>query len=779
MRACEPASTAKDLVVSSQLQADLQRLQTWTSREVQRLETQLATTLLENASLREQIASGRSEPPKESSTAEQVSKRWMDDGSCCQSRPFPALQEPATIDDGECSLMSVVMKDVVMGGAQAPQRRLEEVSPPSSSHSIPLHKDEGQKELMQGHPSVRQDGNSPRLRSRRESSFSIGSNCSYPADCLKLLPAWTPEQPVSPVDARGLGMSVRHMHLISFRWSITEETNFCEQGLLQRTCQRLISRPNAQHRVFWDVLSILVLAYDVIFLPMEVFLVLRSDFVEAMAWTTTIFWSLDFLRSFTMGYHDGGIIEMRWKRVAWHYLRTWFALDSIVLVIDWVYVIGSLSTGVQRIGRIGKSTRILRLMRAVRLVRLIKVTMHMNFLYELICSDVAVTVAKIARFTMAVCLVNHFVACGWYAIGDAPEARKSGSTWVEVLESTHPNPSVAYLYGTSLHWSLTQFTAASMEVMPVNAVERYYTVGVIVFALITLSSFLSTITQAMTHLRDTNQENWRQQESLRVFLGQNRISMELTSRIMSFGRRYRSVARSRVHESDIHIFKAMPETLLVYLHVEVFVPVIAKHPFFSTLMQVDMNAVASICHSSASERPLIIAQELFTYGMKASAMYFVMSGMMEYYRAKAETGEEQVSVEAGSMICEMALWLQWEHCGRMSAGTHTELVCLDTESTCAILVQIEPADCVQKYAELFLRDMVAKHDTTQDLSDLWIDLESCTDRAQQAFEDAFPDHAAGSTGFAGWVRSETTFFNAELKHSRSSKLELGGETGKK
>ena len=33
-----------------------------------------------------------------------------------------------------------------------------------------------------------------------------------------------------------------------------------------------------------------------------------------------------------------------------------------------------------------------------------------------------------------------------------------------------------YKYSTALHWSLTQFTPASMEVMPQNEYERFFTV---------------------------------------------------------------------------------------------------------------------------------------------------------------------------------------------------------------------------------------------------------------------------------------------------------------
>mmetsp|Transcript_55020 Transcript_55020/g.128696 ORF Transcript_55020/g.128696 Transcript_55020/m.128696 type:complete len:785 (+) Transcript_55020:62-2416(+) len=741
------------LQLSSQLAWELERLQEWLPAEVQRLEEQLRTSQRDNAWLHLQAASYSTcgckdvEKPTRLSSASAV----------CT---FQALQQPpATVDDGECDVLEAAER--VVAKVLPKGKDLEEVWPELSQCSDNRPGD--------GCPSLKEavvspECASPRLRNCRESAFSSGSSLIAAADYLKLNAAWTTSEALSP-ELRGSGLDnrpfnrsllfTRHMHMGS---SSTEKHN--DEACLM---QRLISRPSARHRLVWDVVSILVLSYDVVFLPLEAFMILRSEVSRTLAMSTTIFWSVDFLRSFTVGYHDGGSVELRWKRVVMHYLTTWFTLDAIVLVIDWIYVVGVMSTALQRIGRLGKTTRLLRLLRTIRLVRLVKVTVHINILYDFIYSEVAVTIAKIVRFTMAVCLVNHFVACGWFAIGDAADARQVSTTWVEDLEEKHPHPSKAYMYLTALHWSLTQFTAASMEVMPMNTAERLYTVAVIVFALITLSSFVSTITQAMTHLRDTNQEKWQQQESLRAFLGQNRISMELSSRIFSFVRRYRCVAKSRVHEVDVHVFKAMPETLLVHLHYEAFMPVLLRHPFFSTLMQVDENALANLCHSATNERPLSLGQELFTYGTQATATYFTISGMMEYHRAGDEDGEVHLISEATSILCEMSLWLQWEHRGRMSASTPSELLCLDSELACCILRQTECLQSVQRYAQQFLEDIIAQHVCMGDLSDVWLDIESAADRAQQAFEEVLPHFQP--TFSRGLARSSTTFFDVSAKRS--------------
>lgn len=94
--------------------------------------------------------------------------------------------------------------------------------------------------------------------------------------------------------------------------------------------------------------------------------------------------------------------------------------------------------------------------------------------------------------------------------------------------------SLSYRYATSLHWSLTQFTPAAMEVYAKNLFERVYSVCVLLFALITFSSFVSSITNLMNHLRSINAQRLEQQKKLRLYLHQHGISSESVNRVWHY-----------------------------------------------------------------------------------------------------------------------------------------------------------------------------------------------------------------------------------------------------
>ena len=92
--------------------------------------------------------------------------------------------------------------------------------------------------------------------------------------------------------------------------------------------------------------------------------------------------------------------------------------------------------------------------------------------------------------------MNHVFACLWYLIGVAGEGDEHWVWHYQILEDL-----VVERYMLSLHWSLTQFTPAGIEVHPRNVYERVFNVFLILIAMVGFSSFVSAITASMTRLR--------------------------------------------------------------------------------------------------------------------------------------------------------------------------------------------------------------------------------------------------------------------------------------
>merc|ERR1719456_930812 len=96
------------------------------------------------------------------------------------------------------------------------------------------------------------------------------------------------------------------------------------------------------------------------------------------------------------------------------------------------------------------------------------------------------------------------------------------------------NQHLAWQYFTSLHWSITQFTPASMDIYATNIVERIFSIVVLFWALLALSSIIANITASMTAIRNMGNDEMKQLWMLRRYLRGLGIPTELHDRIMKY-----------------------------------------------------------------------------------------------------------------------------------------------------------------------------------------------------------------------------------------------------
>jgi len=503
--------------------------------------------------------------------------------------------------------------------------------------------------------------------------------------------------------------------------------------------QRWITKPSSQRRIAWDLTSFWVMGYDLIFIPLQAFDLEASAFSIIMGYVTTVFWTLDVIWSFFVGYHDAGIIEMRPKQIAKRYLRTWFPIDFSVAALDWAFILTTDDNNTESTAgllRVSKSLKIARVLRLFRLLRFMKVLSVMGEFRDLVSSESLLTMLGIMKMTAGIAVVNHFIACAWYAIGIMNATSDPNSSWVSALELEKPGEELTfpYRYSSALHWSLTQFTPASMEVVPRNAFERLFTICVIIFALVMFSSFVSSITQMMTKLHAINLEQFKQQEYLKRYIIDNKLSLELGNRINAFARSCKT-NRRRLHENDIPILQHMPPTLRAMMRSEVYLPVLSPHPLFRQVLEVDEYGIGALCMSAMSQRHLQRDHELFIYGEKATQMFFLVSGELEYYLAAAQSAPQ--SVEAGSNFGEMALWVNWDHRGRMvsTSSSACELVTLDSEAFRATAAKSLVLPHCQAYARLYVEKLMTEHAVYgRFVSDTWGSFETQSDLVQMCFE---------------------------------------------
>lgn len=444
--------------------------------------------------------------------------------------------------------------------------------------------------------------------------------------------------------------------------------------------QQFVLDPTSPKRVWWDLLGIFLLSYDMIFIPLTVFDVQAATFFVIGQYVTLSFWILDVPASFLVGYPSSGVVEMNLGMIARRYLKTYFFMDVLLVSLDVATIIllnsgadgGARGADSGGLTRFFKSYRAVRIVRGLRLLRLWKLPMTFSHLQETLQSffqsEAILSILAIAKLTISILALNHFVACMWYGICTFYDDEES---WLN--EPIFEGASVAYLYSTSLHWSLTQFTPASMEVYPKNATQRFFCVIVIIFALITFSSFVSSITTAMAKIGSLNSEQAKKMGVLQRYFRSNQIPVNLCVRV----RRHldHEVVRHQqcIQERDVELLHLLSEPLRIELHYEVHGPVLRMHNFFKLYDEQCGSVMRRVCHTAVDQQALSRGDTLFTRGERAEKMFFLKTGRLKYL----DTKNKYHKIYEGQWISEPVMWMQWVHHGEVRSDTESVLVRLD------------------------------------------------------------------------------------------------------
>jgi len=487
---------------------------------------------------------------------------------------------------------------------------------------------------------------------------------------------------------------------------------------------------------------LVLISYDLITIPFnQAFTPAPSWFSVGMDWITLLFWTADMLQGFFLGYFEKGIYVSDNRRVLKHYLITWFVPDLVVVGPEWVMTLSSSivdSNDAENYGEIGKVLKGARAVRVLRLLRLLKLQRIINMLYDMIESEHTFICVNLAKLLVAVLVLNHVIACVWFLIGRV--CMQGGVTnWIEVgsVEDT----SLAYKYTTSLHWSLTQFTPASMDISARNVWERAFSIVVLFFAMVAFSSIVASITGSMTSLRNMKTEDMKQFWRLRRYLRQRGIEHGLSDRIWKYLEHEVQKQGKLLQRKSITVLQYLSMALQSELAHALSAPNLTGHPFFH-LLDCRMKCVMHrLCHMCLKPQSHAENEVVFSAGEKATRMLFIQEstggvsdGHLEYTTAFGE----KLFPSNGDWVSEAVLWTDWRHRGELMSITTNDLIGVDPNLFMEVMcIHPRPWCCAKRYGNRFIRfinSMEARKVTDILRSDTFydeavVDCDRCTSNA--------------------------------------------------
>eukprot|EP00928_Gymnodinium_smaydae_P028032 TRINITY_DN21494_c0_g1_i1.p1 TRINITY_DN21494_c0_g1~~TRINITY_DN21494_c0_g1_i1.p1 ORF type:complete len:809 (-),score=148.05 TRINITY_DN21494_c0_g1_i1:160-2586(-) len=435
--------------------------------------------------------------------------------------------------------------------------------------------------------------------------------------------------------------------------------------------RHFIAYPSSPRRLAWDLIGAFLIFYDLIMIPVtQVFDPPDYTFVAFMETTSLLFWTFNMAASLLVGYTKDGVIIMVPGMILTNYIKTWFAIDVAVVVPDWAFTIAASDSNSG--GESVKLLRVLRLVRMARLLRLLKLRKTLNKFNEMIDSEYTSIICNIIQMILLLLVINHLVGCLWFAMGSWLQME---SNWV--TEFHFHDDHWFYQYLTSLHWSITQFTPASMHVQPMNEYERLFAIIIVVFALVGFSYVVGSITGSLAQLRAMQEDATKQFWNLRRYLKQNKVPLALSHRISKYLEHAWATQQTKLPVKSVPILGLLSEQLTCELQSELYVPHLSIHPFFSHLNMTSSVTMNRLANNAILRKALARDDVLFHLAENATNMYIVVDGRLIYDRIddQGDTLNTEMVDKGEDWIAEPVLWLQqWPHLGSLQAMTESDLL---------------------------------------------------------------------------------------------------------
>jgi hypothetical protein len=428
--------------------------------------------------------------------------------------------------------------------------------------------------------------------------------------------------------------------------------------------------PTSPKRVTWELIGMLLLAYDFVMIPISIFNPSSSAFVSLMEWITLVYWTADMFSQFCTGYVSKGVSVMNFNKIWRNYLTHWFIFDLLIVGPDWTFTIirmvaeGDNNTSSVKLLRSFRITRLLRLLRAAKMKKLLQRAT------DQIETEAVFLVFSIGRVLTFVVLFNHLAAAVWYFVGDAytGESDSGTDTWIETYDM-RMRP-VLYRYITAYGWSIANFGFSDSAVYPQNSLEGLLSIILLITGMLTLALFISMVTTWMVQLSNSQEDTSKQLWLLRRFFRQNNVTKSLSFRILRYLEYKIDKTDELVPETKLEVLTMLSRSLKKELRYEVSYFPIRGHPLFEAAEKQTPQFMFRLSDTCFGIQDVAANEQIFAVRAALEQLLFIVSGTLCY-----GTEKKDIQVVKDDWLGEHAMWVnEWTSCGQLGTINHCVMI---------------------------------------------------------------------------------------------------------
>ncbi|KAL0123184.1 hypothetical protein PUN28_007654 [Cardiocondyla obscurior] len=296
-------------------------------------------------------------------------------------------------------------------------------------------------------------------------------------------------------------------------------------------------------KAVWDWIILLLVMYTAIFTPYVAAFVLSDpdynsrknkkysdDPIVIIDFIVDVTFIVDIIINFrTTFVNSNDEVVSHPGKIAVHYLKGWFIIDLVAAIPFDLLLVGSDTD---------ETTTLIGLLKTARLLRLVRVARKIDRYSEY---GAAVLLLLMATFA----LIAHWMACIWYAIGNAERpGLKSKVGWLDILANdTHQyyyhnntgGPSIKSRYITALYFTFSSLTSVGFgNVAPNTDAEKIFTIIVMLIGSLMYASIFGNVSAIIQRLYSGTARYHTQMLRVREFIRFHQIPNPLRQRLEEY-----------------------------------------------------------------------------------------------------------------------------------------------------------------------------------------------------------------------------------------------------
>lgn len=416
--------------------------------------------------------------------------------------------------------------------------------------------------------------------------------------------------------------------------------------------------PESKIIIAWESIIVLVSLYNYLSIPFRIAFKTEADgiwlILDLLSDTVLI---ADIFLRFKIGYIDQGEFITDRQKIRKNYRSTDLRINLIAsLPIDFIVRIFISPVPGYVIGII-RFPRLLRGFQCLGIFRRWENNVNVN-----------PVVIRMINLVVTIFLIDHWVACLWFFIGEV--AHISGESWLTNASLESARTSTQYL--KSLYWSITTLTTVGYgDITPTNDLEIVFTL-VIMFLGVSMYAFIIGNVASLIANLDANQGRFREKlDQIQAYMRERRIPAILQQQVRDYYQYMWEYSHDASMELDF--LDELPHSIKTRIYLHLHQELLEKVPLFQDADKGFMeDLVIKLKPRILPPNDYIIREEQLGH-----EMYFIKRGEVIAFSEK--TGRIYRTMTAGMFFGEIALLYSSRRTASVKTQTYCELFVLYKE----------------------------------------------------------------------------------------------------